>query len=47
MVEKILHGNSKTPFMRFGDRVRIEMFDREGKSIFDAIDQQVVKYQPK
>ncbi|MCH4563126.1 fumarylacetoacetate hydrolase family protein [Halomonas sp. EGI 63088] len=47
MVEKILHGDSKTPFMRFGDRVRIEMFDREGKSIFGAIDQQVVKYQPK
>ncbi|MDR5861073.1 fumarylacetoacetate hydrolase family protein [Halomonas eurihalina] len=46
MVEKILHGDSKTPFMRFGDRVRIEMFDREGQSIFGAIDQQVVKYQP-
>ncbi|SHK89827.1 fumarylacetoacetate hydrolase family protein [Halomonas caseinilytica] len=46
MVEKILHGDSKTPFMRFGDRVRIEMFDRDGQSIFGAIDQQVVKYQP-
>ncbi|WP_163557830.1 fumarylacetoacetate hydrolase family protein [Halomonas sp. NO4] len=47
MVEKILHGDSKTPFMRFGDRVRIEMFDRNGQSIFGAIDQQVVKYEPK
>lgn len=47
MVEKILYGDSKTPFMRFGDRVRIEMFDRDGKSIFGAIDQQVVKYDPK
>ncbi|GGX99048.1 2-keto-4-pentenoate hydratase [Litchfieldella qijiaojingensis] len=47
MVEKILHGDSRTPFMRFGDRVRIEMFDRQGQSIFGAIDQQVVKYQPK
>ncbi|MFG6139019.1 fumarylacetoacetate hydrolase family protein [Halomonas sp. B23F22_10] len=45
MVEKILHGESRTPFMRFGDRVRIEMFDREGKSIFGAIDQRVVKYE--
>ena len=45
MVEKILHDEIKTPFMRFGDRVRIEMFDREGQSIFGAIDQQVVKYQ--
>ena len=31
-----------TPFMKFGDRVRIEMLDRDGKSIFGAIDQQVV-----
>ncbi|PAU74281.1 fumarylacetoacetate hydrolase family protein [Halomonas salipaludis] len=47
MVEKILFDEIKTPFMRFGDRVRIEMFDRHGHSIFGAIDQQVVKYQPK
>lgn len=47
MVEQILHGAAKTSFMRFGDRVRIEMFDRNGNSIFGAIDQQVVKYQPK
>ncbi|WP_016854128.1 fumarylacetoacetate hydrolase family protein [Halomonas smyrnensis] len=45
MVEKILHGESRTPFMRFGDRVRIEMFDREGRSIFGAIDQRVVKHE--
>ena len=31
-----------TPFLRFGDRVRIEMFDRAGRSIFGAIDQRVV-----
>lgn len=47
MVEKILHDEIKTPFMRFGDRVRIEMFDREGKSIFGTIDQQIVEYKPK
>ncbi|WP_447554409.1 fumarylacetoacetate hydrolase family protein [Vreelandella sp. EE22] len=47
MVEKILHDEIKTPFMRFGDRVRIEMFDQEGRSIFGAIDQQVVKYESK
>ncbi len=47
MVEKVLHGDSKTPFLRFGDRVRIEMFDKAGQSIFGAIDQRVVKYQPK
>ncbi|WP_431024797.1 fumarylacetoacetate hydrolase family protein [Halomonas sp. H5] len=46
MVEQILHGQAKTSFMRFGDRVRIEMFDRDGQSIFGAIDQQVVEYKP-
>ncbi len=36
-------GAPKTPFMAFGDRVRIEMFDPDGQSIFGAIDQRVVK----
>ncbi|QEM80136.1 fumarylacetoacetate hydrolase family protein [Halomonas binhaiensis] len=44
MVEQILHGQVKTPFMHFGDRVRIEMFDPNGNSIFGAIDQKVVEY---
>ena len=44
MVEKILHGEMKTPFMAFGDRVRIEMLDPEGASIFGAIEQEVVRY---
>ena len=42
MIEKIGGGEMKTPFMRFGDRVRIEMFDAQGASIFGAIDQRVV-----
>jgi fumarylacetoacetate (FAA) hydrolase len=41
MLETIEHGEAKTPFMRFGDHVRIEMFDGQGKSIFGAIDQRV------
>ena len=40
-LEILEHGEPKTPFMRFGDHVRIEMFDRTGKSIFGAIDQRV------
>jgi fumarylacetoacetate (FAA) hydrolase len=44
--ETIDGGKPVTPFMRFGDRVRIEMFDRAGKSIFGAIDQKVVRYTP-
>ena len=30
-----------TPFMKFGDSVRIEMLDREGRSIFGAIEQRI------
>lgn len=43
MLEQIEHGKSITPFLKFGDRVRIEMFDEEGRSIFGAIDQRVVR----
>ena len=42
-VETILHGAPKTPYLNFGDRIRIEMTDAGGKSIFGAIEQQVVK----
>jgi len=40
-VETLLSGKPTTPFMRFGDRIRIEMLDAAGQSIFGAIDQQV------
>ncbi len=46
MVEQIQQGEITTPFLRFGDRVRIEMFDHQGNTIFGAIDQKVVQYQP-
>lgn len=42
--ETIDSGKPVTPFMKFGDRIRIEMLDRAGHSIFGAIDQKVVKY---
>jgi fumarylacetoacetate (FAA) hydrolase len=42
-LEQIEMGAPSTPFLRFGDRVRIEMFDAKGRSIFGAIDQRVVK----
>ena len=44
--ETIDNGKPSTPFMKFGDRIRIEMFDTAGHSIFGAIDQKVVKYDP-
>jgi fumarylacetoacetate (FAA) hydrolase len=41
-LETVLHGAARTPFLKHGDRVRIEMFGRDGASIFGAIDQKVV-----
>ena len=43
MLETLEHGKPMTPFLSFGDRVRIEMRDAAGHSIFGAIDQRVVK----
>ena len=44
MVETIQDGEPRTPFLRFGDRVRIEMLGEAGRSIFGAIDQAVEPY---
>ncbi|MCG2583184.1 fumarylacetoacetate hydrolase family protein [Massilia sp. TS11] len=44
MYETIEGGKPQTPFLHFGDRVRIEMHDAHGASIFGAIDQQVAPY---
>ncbi|TMS57142.1 fumarylacetoacetate hydrolase family protein [Imbroritus primus] len=41
MLEIIDTGAPVTPFMRFGDTVRIEMFDAQGASVFGAIEQTV------
>ena len=43
MIETITDGKPSTPFMAFGDTVRIEMKDGEGQSIFGAIEQTVEK----
>ncbi|QGZ39275.1 fumarylacetoacetate (FAA) hydrolase [Pseudoduganella flava] len=40
-LETIADGKPATPFMAFGDTIRIEMHDGDGKSIFGAIDQVV------
>lgn len=45
-VEKLRDGESTTPFLKFGDTVRIEILDGEGKSIFGAIEQTVERYTP-
>ncbi|MET0252369.1 MAG: fumarylacetoacetate hydrolase family protein [Novosphingobium sp.] len=42
-VEQILHGEARTPFLRWGDTVRIEMRDARGRSVFGAIEQEVTR----
>ena len=41
-IETILDGKPSTGFMKFGDTIRIEMKDKNGQSLFGAIDQQIV-----
>jgi fumarylacetoacetate (FAA) hydrolase len=43
-VETIREGKPRTPFLKFGDKIRIEMRDPQGQSIFGAIEQDVVRY---
>ena len=41
MIETLNHGEPRTPFLKHGDTVRIEMRDADGRSIFGAIEQRV------
>ena len=43
-VEALRDGKPSTPFMGFGDTVRIEMLDKDGRSIFGAIDQRIERH---
>jgi fumarylacetoacetate (FAA) hydrolase len=45
LVEQVEAGAAKTPFLRFGDTVRIEMLDAEGRSVCGAIEQRVERYE--
>lgn len=45
MIETIATGGPKTPFMKFGDRVEIEMRDAKGRSIFGRVDQTLRRYE--
>ncbi len=44
MLETINDGAPKTPFMSFGEKIRIEVF-QDGRSVFGAIDHEVKKYE--
>ncbi|MFC5045405.1 fumarylacetoacetate hydrolase family protein [Aquimarina hainanensis] len=45
-LEIIKEGKASTPFMKYGDRIEIEMKDKEGQTIFGKINQVVTEYQP-
>jgi fumarylacetoacetate (FAA) hydrolase len=45
MLEIIESGKLTTPFLQFGDKVKIEMLDKDGNSIFGAIEQEVKQYE--
>jgi fumarylacetoacetate (FAA) hydrolase len=45
-LETIATGKPTTPFLKFGDTVRIEMLDGEGRSIFGAIEQTIAATAP-
>jgi len=46
-IEMAERGAAVTSYMRFGDRVRIEVLDNDGRSIFGAIDQRMVAARPR
>ncbi|WP_028311699.1 fumarylacetoacetate hydrolase family protein [Derxia gummosa] len=41
-LEVLAHGEARTPFLRFGERLRFEVLDAGGQSVFGAIDQRFV-----
>jgi fumarylacetoacetate (FAA) hydrolase len=43
-VEMITHGEARTPFLKFGDRVEIDAFDERGRSIFGRINHHVLRH---
>lgn len=45
MLEIIADGKPSTSFMKFGDTIRIEMFNAKGQSIFGAIEQTIAAYE--
>ncbi|KTD06874.1 fumarylacetoacetate hydrolase family protein [Legionella jamestowniensis] len=45
MLEILADGKPKTPYMAYGDTIRIEMLSPQGQSLFGAIEQTVTRYE--
>lgn len=43
-IETLMHGEPRTPYMQYGDTVKIEMLNTHGHNIFGAIEQKVIPY---
>ena len=43
-MEQVEQGAAKTPFLRFGDTISIDMREASGASVFGAIEQAVERY---
>ncbi len=41
-IEVIDHGRARTDFLRFGDRLRLDVRDADGRSVFGAIEHRIV-----
>jgi fumarylacetoacetate (FAA) hydrolase len=46
MLEQLEHGKATTSFLKFGDRVSIEMVDAQGRNLFGTLDNKVVRAAP-
>lgn len=44
-IEVINNGEATTPFIQFGEKISMEMFTKDGQSLFGKIDQRFVKHQ--
>jgi fumarylacetoacetate (FAA) hydrolase len=42
-LEQLQSGSPRTPFLKFGDRVSIEMLDADGNNVFGTLDNRVVR----
>lgn len=45
-IETLDNGKPSTPYMKFGDTVRIEMLSGDGRSLFGAIEQRMTRARP-
>lgn len=42
--EQLTEGNARTPYLKFGDSMRLELTDRQGVSVFGAIEQRLERW---